>query len=125
MEERKKDNLASDDNYSEASSVIDIDEAINNDGIIEIEDSDGIDYDQEYMTNVSDNLVSEVDKVLKSEEEINEEPLKEVKEEAVAEEPAVNTQEPVKETPVEKETVTPKPDSVQEKEPVEIGRAHV
>ena len=121
MEERKKDNLASDDNYSEASSVIDIDDAINNDDIIEIDDSDEIDYDQEYMTNVSNNLVSEVDKVLNSEEEkeeVSEEPLEEVKEETVVEEPVVKEPEPVKETPVEEEKESPKPAPVEEKEPV-------
>ena len=67
MEEREKDNLANvDDNKSNGYSIANIDTSMNND-IIEISDDgevDDIDYDQEYMTNVSNNLVSEVDKVL-------------------------------------------------------------
>lgn len=86
MEERKKDNLANSD------SIIDIDNSAMNDDIIEIDDSEDVDYDEEYMTNVSNNLVSEVDKVLNdiSDEEIpetKEEPLTEVKEETVNTEP--------------------------------------
>ena len=104
MEERKKDNLAS-DNYSDDYSVVDIDETIKNDGIIEIEDQDEIDYDEEYMTNVSNNLVSEVDKVLNDISE--EEPKEEVKEEI--------HEEPVRE--VKEDTVPePKPEPVKEKE---------
>ena len=116
MEERKKDKLASDDNLSDDYSVIDIDESLKNDDIIEIADPDEIDYDQEYMTNVSNNLVSEVDKVLNdvSEEEKEEEPLEEVKEETVEEEPQVKEEVPVEE-PVKEE--------IKEEAPVEENPA--
>jgi len=104
MEEREKDNLASDN------SIVDIDGSIDsNDDIIQIDDSDDIDYDQEYMTNVSNNLVSEVDKVLSEisddENEINpqkieQEPIQEIVSNTfVADKPLVNEEahiEPVK-----------------------------
>ena len=60
MDEREKDNLANVDNSdSNGFSVVNLDDATNDD-IIQIDD----DYDVEYMTNVSNNLVSEVDNVL-------------------------------------------------------------
>ena len=63
MDEREKDNLANVDNgESNGYSVVNLDDNIGNDDIIQIDDND--EYDQEYMTNVSNNLVSEVDKVL-------------------------------------------------------------
>lgn len=110
MEERKKDNLASDDDVSSDTSILRIVNSIKNNDIVEIDDSNDADYDQEYMTNVSNNLVSEVDKVLNDvQEEPKEEPLREIKEETVAEEPKV------KETPVEeKRTVVKEEPKVDE-----------
>ena len=106
MDEREKDNLG--DTKSNGYSIENIDKINSSDEIIQIDDD--IDYDEEYMTNVSNNLVEEVDKVLngnpeeeevvKPEEETHEEekPLphieEEVKSEVVHEEP--KAQEPVK-----------------------------
>ena len=122
MEERKKDNLANGDDYS----VVDIDEAIKNDDIIEIDDSGETEYDEEYMTNVSNNLVSEVDKVLndiseEDHEEVKEEtkPLEEVKEELPAEEPKEEV--PVREEPepVREETKVVEEKPIVEENPAE------
>ena len=89
MEEREKDNLANGDIPSKDYGIIDIDETIKNDEIVTINDPEDVDYDQEYMTNVSNNLVSEVDRV-----------LNEISEEEKAEETAP---EEVEETPKEVE----------------------
>ncbi len=82
MDEREKDNLANVDNSdSNGFSVVNLDDATNDD-IIQIDD----DYDVEYMTNVSNNLVSEVDNVLNGsadEEEV-----------ATPKEPIVEKEEP-------------------------------
>ena len=112
MDEREKDNLG--DTKSNGYSIENIDKINSNDEIIQIDDD--IDYDEEYMTNVSNNLVEEVDKVLNAnpeEEEVVtpeethevEKPLphidEEVKEEKVVhEEP--KEEEPVKVDDVEK-----------------------
>ena len=93
MDEREKDNLANVDNTkSNGYSIASVDSNMNND-IIEIADDGEIDYDQEYMTNVSNNLVSEVDKVLN--EEPKEEPLP-VVEDTKKEEPLPEVREEVK-----------------------------
>ena len=93
MEERKKDGLGDVSDTSNDYSIIDIDETLSKtNDIVQIDDD--VDYDQEYMTNVSNNLVSEVDKVL------NSTPEDEVEETPVVEEVKEEPQE-VKDTPVQ------------------------
>ena len=129
MEERKKDNLANGDNSNDYS-VIDID-SINNDDIIEIDDSEDVDYDQEYMTNVSNNLVSGVDKVLNdiSEEEDTKavsDPVQSEPEEVVHDEP--KAEEVKEENPAksifddENEKMEAKNEKIEEKSFEEIRR---
>ena len=78
MEERKKEGLANVNDYKASDdSIIDIDSVVENNDIIQIDDDN--DYDEEYMTNVSNNLVSEVDKVLnESNDEPDDAPLEEI-----------------------------------------------
>ena len=104
MEERKKEGLANvnDLDTSKDDSIIDIDSVIENSDIVQIDDGTDSDYDEEYMTNVSNNLVSEVDALLSSEsnDEADDAPLTKVEPEVpVNEEPKVESEvvEPVKE----------------------------
>ena len=69
MDEREKDNLANVSDTKNGYSYAGVDPSVNSDIIQIIDDEEDVDYDQEYMTNVSNNLVSEVDALLKEEAE--------------------------------------------------------